>query len=157
MPKDIEDVEKLINEIKEYIGNNRKSIFSRFKNNRIIKLLNQYDRGLKEKILIETSTYFQHRRNIPNGKYYTSLIEGMLNDESDVIELIGKDENRNCRLIFLPILAYKSEEEYMKYALHELMHISKEKIEDNPSDCKYIKTDFGNGYIFSAECLTNKN
>ena len=33
----------------------------------------------------------------------------------------------------------------------------RKKIEDNPSDCKYIKTDFGNGYIFSAECLTNKN
>lgn len=33
----------------------------------------------------------------------------------------------------------------------------RKKIEDNPSECKYIKTDFGNGYIFSAECLTNKN
>lgn len=33
----------------------------------------------------------------------------------------------------------------------------RKKIEDNPADCKYIKTDFGNGYIFSAECVTNKN
>lgn len=33
----------------------------------------------------------------------------------------------------------------------------RKKIEDNPADCKYIKTDFGNGYIFSAECITNKN
>ena len=30
----------------------------------------------------------------------------------------------------------------------------RKKIEDNPSDCKYIKTDFGNGYIFSDEFLT---
>lgn len=30
----------------------------------------------------------------------------------------------------------------------------RKKIEDNPSDCKYIKTDFGNGYIFSDEYLT---
>jgi len=33
----------------------------------------------------------------------------------------------------------------------------RKKIEDNPSECKYIKTDFGNGYIFAAECVTNKN
>ena len=33
----------------------------------------------------------------------------------------------------------------------------RKKIEDNPSDCKYIKTNFGNGYIFSAECVINKN
>ncbi len=33
----------------------------------------------------------------------------------------------------------------------------RKKIEDNPADCKYIKTDFGNGYIFSAEYVTNKN
>ena len=31
----------------------------------------------------------------------------------------------------------------------------RKKIEDNPSDCKYIKTEFGNGYIFSADCITN--
>ena len=31
----------------------------------------------------------------------------------------------------------------------------RKKIEDNPSDCKYIKTDFGNGYIFSNEYITN--
>ena len=30
----------------------------------------------------------------------------------------------------------------------------RKKIEDNPSDCKYIKTDFGNGYIFSDEYIT---
>lgn len=30
----------------------------------------------------------------------------------------------------------------------------RKKIEDNPSDCKYIKTDFGNGYIFSSEYIT---
>ena len=33
----------------------------------------------------------------------------------------------------------------------------RKKIEDNPSECKYIKTDFGNGYIFAAECVTKKN
>ena len=30
----------------------------------------------------------------------------------------------------------------------------RKKIEDNPSECKYIKTDFGNGYIFSDEYIT---
>ena len=30
----------------------------------------------------------------------------------------------------------------------------RKKIEDNPSDCKYIKTEFGNGYIFSDEYIT---
>ena len=32
----------------------------------------------------------------------------------------------------------------------------RKKIEDNPSDCKYIKTEFGNGYIFSKEYVTRK-
>ena len=32
----------------------------------------------------------------------------------------------------------------------------RKKIEENPSDCKYIKTDFGNGYIFSDEFMTKK-
>ena len=31
----------------------------------------------------------------------------------------------------------------------------RKKIEDNPSDCKYIKTEFGNGYIFSSDCITS--
>ena len=30
----------------------------------------------------------------------------------------------------------------------------RKKIEDNPSVCKYIKTEFGNGYIFSDEYVT---
>ena len=30
----------------------------------------------------------------------------------------------------------------------------RKKIEENPADCKYIKTDFGNGYIFSDEFMT---
>ena len=32
----------------------------------------------------------------------------------------------------------------------------RKKIEDNPSDCKYIKTDFGKGYIFSDDAVTHK-
>ena len=32
----------------------------------------------------------------------------------------------------------------------------RKKIEENPSDCKYIKTEFGNGYIFSDEYITRK-
>ena len=31
----------------------------------------------------------------------------------------------------------------------------RKKIEENPADCKYIKTDFGNGYIFASDCITN--
>ena len=32
----------------------------------------------------------------------------------------------------------------------------RKKIEENPSDCKYIKTEFGKGYIFSDETVTHK-
>ena len=32
----------------------------------------------------------------------------------------------------------------------------RKKIEENPSDCKYIKTDFGKGYIFSDDAVTHK-
>ena len=33
----------------------------------------------------------------------------------------------------------------------------RKKIEDNPADCKYIKTEFGNGYIFTKELITQSN
>ena len=39
-------------------------------------------------------------------------------------------------------------------AVH-LRHI-REKIEVDPSDCKYIKTEFGKGYIFSNKYITHK-
>lgn len=32
----------------------------------------------------------------------------------------------------------------------------RKKIEENPSDCKYIKTEFGKGYIFSDDAVTHK-
>ena len=31
----------------------------------------------------------------------------------------------------------------------------RKKIEDNPSDCKYIKTEFGKGYIFNEQTVTH--
>ncbi len=31
----------------------------------------------------------------------------------------------------------------------------RKKIEEDPSDCQYIKTDFGNGYIFTSDCISN--
>ena len=30
----------------------------------------------------------------------------------------------------------------------------RKKIEENPADCKFIKTEFGNGYIFSSDYIT---
>ena len=32
----------------------------------------------------------------------------------------------------------------------------RKKIEENPSECKYIKTEFGKGYIFSDDAVTHK-
>ena len=33
----------------------------------------------------------------------------------------------------------------------------RKKIEDNPSDCKYIKTEFGKGYIFNEQTITHND
>ncbi len=33
----------------------------------------------------------------------------------------------------------------------------RKKIEDNPAECKYIKTEFGNGYVFSNEYITQSS
>ena len=33
----------------------------------------------------------------------------------------------------------------------------RKKIEDNPADSKYIKTEFGNGYVFSSELITQSS
>ena len=32
----------------------------------------------------------------------------------------------------------------------------RKKIEENPSDCQFIKTEFGKGYIFSDKSVTHK-
>lgn len=32
----------------------------------------------------------------------------------------------------------------------------RKKIEDDPANCKYIKTEFGKGYIFSENCIVHK-
>ena len=55
----------------------------------------------------------------------------MLENNQFVSQQIGTEQDRNYRYIYLPVFKYKTEKEYLVHAVHEVMHISKEKISKN--------------------------
>ena len=120
--------------IQNLLPKNKKGLFHKSKKAKIEKCINKYKKLTEDKVLIETSSYFKHTLDTPNGKYYTSIMDMMSKGGQWVIQKIGKDSNKNIRYIFLPVLTYKNEEEYLKNAVHEVMHISKEKFYKN----KYV-------------------
>ena len=112
----------------------KEGFFTRFKKSKVEKIIEKYIKLTDEKVLMETSSYFKHVSDTPNGKYFTSIIDEISENKQVAIPKIGKDSDRNIRYIFLPILQYDSMEDYLKSAVHEVMHISKEIIHKN----KYI-------------------
>ena len=114
-------------EIKNYIKNNKK-INSILKKIKIYKYIDAYKQCVDDKILIETSSYFKHRMDVLPEKYGTDILKCMKSGTSFVEEKIGKDSSRNCRYIYLPVLKYNNKSELLEFAIHEVMHISKEKV-----------------------------
>ena len=114
-----------LNNILLFFQNNK---ISKHQQKNICKFIENYKQEAKEKILLETSSYLENRQDIPDDKYYISLLDNMSKNGQFVNQQIGKESNRNCRYIFLPVLEYKTENDYLKNACHEVMHISKEKV-----------------------------
>lgn len=116
-----EDIQSLFSE-------NKPGFFQKLKRKKLEKCIEKYKKLVNDKITAETSSYYKHISDIPNGKYYTSILEEMQQGGPSVLQGIGRKSDRNMRYIFLPVLTYKNKNQYLENALHEVMHISKEKI-----------------------------
>lgn len=120
--------------IQELLPKNKNGFLQKSKQKKIDKCIEKYRSLVEDKVLIETSSYFKHIQNIPHGKYYPNVLEKISQGGQFVYQKIGKKTDKNAKYIFLPVLSYKNKEEYLKAAVHEVMHVSKEIINKN----KYI-------------------
>lgn len=119
-----EDIQSLFSE-------NKPGFFQKLKRKKIEKCIEKYKKLTNDKITAETSSYYKHISDIPYEKYYTSILEEIQEGDTGIIHGIGRKSDRNMRYIFLPVLTYKNKEQYLTFAVHEVMHISKEKIHKN--------------------------
>lgn len=117
--------------IQNYLNQKNHGLLFKLKKVKINRLLREYKKNVDEKILIETSSFFNHRADIPSDKYYSSLIDVMTKQRTTVRQKIGRVKEKNCRYIYLPIFRYFTKKDYLNYAVHEVMHISKEKLVKN--------------------------
>lgn len=104
------------------------SIIDYFKKKKINNIIEKYKNAFDGKMIVETTTFFKHRRDCSDDKYYASIMHRYERGNSFVAECMGKDANKNCRYVFLPVFAYKNKNDYLTLAIHEVMHISKGKI-----------------------------
>ncbi|MBO4292817.1 MAG: hypothetical protein J5881_00265 [Clostridia bacterium] len=120
--------EENANFIKDELLKDKNKLFTKFKKTKVEKIIEKYKKLSDEKILMETSSFYKHLSDVPKGKYYTDILEGISNEGQFVVQKIGKLNDKNIRYIFLPVFKYPNKTEYLKNALHEVMHISKEQI-----------------------------
>lgn len=112
------------------------------------KVIEMYRRIIQGKLIIETTSFFKHLRDIPRNKYYTSTMDNLTEKKSFVVQKIGKKTEKNCRYIYLPILSYSNKNEYLITAVHEFMHISKEQIKSNSYQMGFLQMEISsNGKI----------
>lgn len=119
-----------LNQIKENIistlDDNKKQLFP-LKRKKITDLIDKYTRDVNDKILIETTTYYKHRADVPSNKNYPNIL-GSIKDDGQFVNVDPTATlDRRCRYIYLPILKYQNKDQYLTYAVHEVMHVSKEK------------------------------
>lgn len=114
--------------IEDELFKDKKGLFTKFKKSKVEKIIKKYQKLTDEKVLMETSSFYKHLSDVPEGKYYTDILEGISSRGQFVTQKIGKKTEKNIRYIFLPVFNYKTKEEYLKNALHEVMHISKEQL-----------------------------
>lgn len=120
-----------VSKIQSLLSENKNGFFQKLKRKKIEKCIEKYKKLAEDKITAATSSYYKHISDIPNGKNYANILEEIQAGDSCVLQKVGKKSDRNMRYIFLPVLTYKNKEQYLTFALHEVMHLSKEKIQKN--------------------------
>ena len=123
----INNVDSIIANLEKILDENKQNLHP-IKNRKISQLLAKYKADIKDKILIETSSYFKHKSDVAENLKYVPIIENLTRGGQRVEEHLDKDPQKIFRYIYLPILKYRSKQDYLKDAVHEVMHISKEKI-----------------------------
>lgn len=114
--------------IEDELFKDKTGFFTKSQKSKVEKIIKKYKKLADEKVLMETSSFYKHLSDVPKGKYYTDILEGISSGGQFVTQKIGKKTEKNIRYIFLPVFNYKTKEEYLKAALHEVMHISKEHL-----------------------------
>ncbi len=114
--------------IEDELFKDKIGFFTKSQKSKVEKIIKKYKKLADEKVLMETSSFYKHLSDVPKGKYYTDILEGISSGGQFVTQKIGKKTEKNIRYIFLPVFKYKTKEEYLKNALHEVMHISKEHL-----------------------------
>lgn len=144
--------------IEENLFKDKKGFFANLQKNKAQQIVEKYRELTSKKILMETSTFYKHFSDVPNGKYYTDILEKMSRSNiSFAVPCIGKQTNKNIRYIFLPILQYKDKENYIKTALHEVMHISKEQISKENYKTGMLVTDLPKDLNASIETASHRH
>lgn len=115
--------------IEDNLFKDKKGFLLNLQKNKAQQIVEKYRELTSKKILMETSSFYKHFSEVPKGKYYADILEKMSKSNVGLaVSCIGRKSKKNIRYIFLPVLQYKNKDAYIKTALHEIMHISKEQI-----------------------------
>ena len=123
----LNNVDSIVKKLESILNENKQPLHP-FKSKKVSQLVAKFQMDIKDKILIETSSYFKHKTDVSKNENYVPVIENLTKGGQRVEEHIEENSEKNCRYIYLPVLKYKSKQDYLKDAVHEVMHISKEKI-----------------------------
>ena len=127
--------------IEDELFKNKTGFFTKFKQSKVEKIIEKYKKLTDEKILMETSSFYKHLSDVPKGKYYTDILEKISSGTPWVTQSIGRKTDKNIRYIFLPVFTYQTKKDYLKAALHEVMHISKEHLSRNHYQSGFVVRD----------------
>ena len=104
----------------------------------INEYIKKFSKIVDEKISMETSSYYFHRSQLPTNISYIS-IDSKIMKNSICCQKVCDSNDNNYHYVFLPILDYHNKDDYLVDAVHEIMHISKERIFKNKSQTGLIQ------------------
>lgn len=88
-------LEENANFIKDELLKDKNKLFIRFKKNKVEKIIEKYKKFSDEKILMETSSFYKHLSDIPDGKYSTDILQIISEGGQDAIRIITNQTNMN--------------------------------------------------------------
>lgn len=116
----------------------------------ITKFINKFSKTVDEKISMETSSYYFHRLKRPTN---VSINDKIMKNSTCEYKIC--DEKNNNYYVFLPVLNYHNKHDYLIAAVHEIMHISKEKISKKKSQTGFIQENINRKNLTAYEPGSN--
>ena len=87
--------EENANFIKDELLKDKNKLFTKFKKTKVEKIIEKYKKLSDKKILMETSSFYKHLSDIPDGKYSTDILQIISEGGQDAIRIITKQTNKN--------------------------------------------------------------